>query len=125
MRHIEVQIVGDGKNVIHLWERDCSIQRRNQKIIELAPAPHLDAGIRQQLLDAAIIIGKACDYKGLGTVEFLVEVTPDHRAGDFFFIETNPRIQVEHTITEEVTGLDLVAIQLRIAAGESLADLRP
>ena len=123
VRHIEVQIVGDGKNVIHLWERDCSIQRRNQKIIELAPAPHLDAGIRQQLLDAAIIIGKACDYKGLGTVEFLVEVTPDHRAGDFFFIETNPRIQVEHTITEEVTGLDLVAIQLRIAAGESLADL--
>ena len=123
VRHIEVQIVGDGKSVVHLWERDCTIQRRNQKIIELAPAPNLDVAIRQQLLDAAITIGQACDYKGLGTVEFLVEVTPDNSVGEFFFIETNPRIQVEHTITEEVTGLDLVEIQLRIAAGESLADL--
>lgn len=123
VRHIEVQIVGDGKEVIHLWERDCTIQRRNQKIIELAPAPNLDTELRQQLLDAAITIGQACDYKGLGTVEFLVEVKPDHSAGEFFFIETNPRIQVEHTITEEVTGLDLVAIQLRIAGGEALADL--
>ena len=109
--------------VVHLWERDCTIQRRNQKIIELAPAPNLDVWYRQQLLDAAITIGQACDYKGLGTVEFLVEVTPDNSVGEFFFIETNPRIQVEHTITEEVTGLDLVEIQLRIAAGESLADL--
>ena len=112
VRHIEVQIVGDGKTVVHLWERDCTIQRRNQKIIELAPAPNLGTGIRQQLLDAAITIGQACNYKGLGTVEFLVEVTPDNSVGELFFIETNPRIQVEHTITEEVTGLDLVEIQL-------------
>ena len=123
VRHIEVQIVGDGTDVIHLWERDCTIQRRNQKMIELAPAPNLDPTVRQQLLDAAITLGKACAYKGLGTVEFLLEVDQQGNAGEFFFIETNPRIQVEHTVTEEVTGLDLVSIQLRIAGGETLADL--
>ncbi|MGX4676207.1 carboxyl transferase domain-containing protein [SAR92 clade bacterium H246] len=122
-RHIEVQILGDGHDVIHLWERDCSIQRRNQKLLELAPAPNLDASVRQQLLDAAVAIGKACNYKGLGTVEFLVAVNSDGKAGEFFFIETNPRIQVEHTITEAITGLDLVELQLRVAAGETLADM--
>jgi len=123
VRHIEVQIVGDGKKVIHLWERDCSVQRRNQKLLELAPAPNLETTTRQSLLDAAITIGQACDYKGLGTVEFLVAVDDSGNAGEFFFIETNPRIQVEHTITEAITGLDLVELQLRIAAGESLSDI--
>jgi len=123
VRHIEVQIVGDGDHVIHLWERDCSIQRRNQKLIELAPAPNLHPEVRQQLLDAAITIGEACQYKGLGTVEFLLEVDPEGRAEEYFFIETNPRIQVEHTVTEEVTGLDLVELQLRIAAGETLSTM--
>lgn len=123
VRHIEVQILGDGKDVIHLWERDCSIQRRNQKLLELAPAPNLDPAVRQQLLEAAVKIGKACDYKGLGTVEFLVAVDEQGNAGEFFFIETNPRIQVEHTITEAITGLDLVELQLRVASGETLTDI--
>ncbi len=123
VRHIEVQIVGDGKDVIHLWERDCTIQRRNQKLLELAPAPNLHPQVRQSLFDAAITIGKACDYKGLGTVEFLVAVDANNEAGEFFFIETNPRIQVEHTITESITGLDLVELQLRIASGETLGDI--
>lgn len=118
VRHIEVQIIGDGTDVTHLWERDCSVQRRHQKIIELAPAPNLTPATRTALLDAAIAIGKACGYRGLGTVEFLVEAT-----GDFHFIETNPRIQVEHTITEEITGHDLVEIQFALASGSSLADL--
>ena len=123
VRHIEVQILGDGQDVIHLWERDCSIQRRHQKLLELAPAPNLDPNVRQQLLDAAVTIGRACDYQGLGTVEFLVALDEQGRAEEFFFIETNPRIQVEHTITEAITGLDLVELQLRIAAGEMLAAL--
>ncbi len=127
IRHIEVQIVGDGLDVIHLWERDCTIQRRNQKIIELAPAPGLKSSIRDQLFEAAVTIGRACHYKGLGTVEFLVELddSPDGtgEAVGFFFIETNPRIQVEHTVTEEITGLDLVEIQLRLVAGETLRDM--
>ncbi|MGE6696717.1 carboxyl transferase domain-containing protein [Hyphomonas sp. NPDC076900] len=122
VRHIEVQILGDGDDVIHLWERDCSIQRRNQKIIELAPAPHLDEEVRQSLLAAAVRIGKASGYKGLGTVEFLVDVGAHGNEG-YYFIETNPRIQVEHTITEEITGLDLVELQLRIAGGETLREL--
>ncbi len=118
VRHIEVQIIGDGTHVTHLWERDCSVQRRHQKIIELAPAPHLTDATRTSLLDAAIAIGRACGYRGLGTVEFLVEDN-----GAFHFIETNPRIQVEHTITEEITGLDLVEIQLALASGATLADV--
>ena len=123
VRHIEVQIVGDGSDVVHLWERDCTLQRRNQKMVELAPAPGLNADIRQQLLDAAIRIGEACHYKGLGTVEFLLELDQQGEACGFYFIETNPRIQVEHTITEEVTGIDLVEVQLRLAAGASLRDI--
>ena len=122
VRHIEVQIIGDGHKVTHLWERDCSVQRRNQKLIELAPAPNLNPETRRALLSAAVAIGKACNYRGLGTVEFLVET--DAPAGEgVYFIETNPRIQVEHTITEEITGYDLVEIQLRIAAGETLAQI--
>ena len=118
VRHIEVQIVGDGKDVTHLWERDCTVQRRHQKVIELAPAPNLSDATRDGLLNAAVAIGRACGYRGLGTVEFLVEA-----GGAFYFIETNPRIQVEHTITEEITGFDLVEIQLGLASGLSLAQV--
>ncbi|MEB8337121.1 acetyl-CoA carboxylase family protein [Streptomyces endophyticus] len=116
-RHIEVQIVGDGATASHLWERDCSAQRRHQKLVEIAPAPGLDAAVRDRLLDAALRLAGAARYAGVGTVEFLV------RGAEFVFMEANPRLQVEHTVTEEVTGVDLVAAQLRIAAGESLADL--
>ncbi len=119
-RHIEVQILGDGQGgIVHLWERDCSVQRRHQKLIEVAPAPALDAGLRHQLLDAACRMAQAVTYRGLGTFEFLV----DARTGDFWFIEANPRLQVEHTVTEEVLGLDLVALQIQVAQGATLAAL--
>ncbi len=118
-RHIEVQVVGDGQEVSHLWERDCSLQRRRQKIVEIAPAPTLDLVVRDKLLDAALRLTGAVNYKNLCTVEFLV----DADTGEFFFIEANPRLQVEHTVTEEVTGLNLVEVQLQIAAGQTLADL--
>ncbi|MBT2532858.1 pyruvate carboxylase [Arthrobacter sp. ISL-48] len=122
-RHIEVQILADAEgNVIHLFERDCSIQRRHQKVIEIAPAPNLDEGIRQALYRDAVKFAKALNYVNAGTVEFLVD-TVGERAGQHVFIEMNPRIQVEHTVTEEVTDVDLVQAQLRIAAGETLADL--
>ncbi|CAN7241073.1 ATP-grasp domain-containing protein [Aquipseudomonas alcaligenes] len=118
-RHIEVQVVGDGETVSHLWERDCSLQRRNQKVIEIAPAPGLDPALRQRILDAALTLAGAVSYRGIGTFEFLV----DDARGDFVFMEANPRIQVEHCITEAVTGVDLVQAQLRIAAGARLAEL--
>ncbi|MFC5697724.1 carboxyl transferase domain-containing protein [Pseudomonas sp. GCM10022186] len=118
-RHIEVQVLGDGEAVTHLWERDCSLQRRHQKVIEIAPAPELDAGLRRRILDAALTLAAAVGYRGIGTFEFLV----DTARGDFVFIEANPRIQVEHCITEAVTGIDLVQAQLRLATGASLADL--
>jgi len=118
-RHIEVQIVGDGSAVMHVWERDCSLQRQRQKLVELAPAPNLDPAVRQRLLDAALTLARAAGYRSLGTFEFLV----DRDSGDFFFIEANPRLQVEHTVTEAVTGLDLVDLQLRLATGARLADL--
>ena len=122
-RHIEVQILADAEgNVMHLFERDCSIQRRHQKVIEIAPAPNLDEGIRQALYRDAVKFAKALNYVNAGTVEFLVD-TVGERAGQHVFIEMNPRIQVEHTVTEEVTDVDLVQAQLRIAAGETLADL--
>ena len=118
-RHIEVQVIGDGVEVAHLWERDCSLQRQRQKLVEFAPAPNLDAGVRQRLLDAALTLARAANYRSLGTFEFLVDAS----SGAFYFIEANPRLQVEHTVTEAVTGLDLVELQLRLAGGATLAEL--
>ena len=118
-RHIEVQILADAEgNVIHLFERDCSVQRRHQKVIELAPAPNLDPGLRERICDDAVRFARQIGYRNAGTVEFLLD-----RDGRHVFIEMNPRIQVEHTVTEEVTDVDLVQAQLRIASGETLADL--
>jgi pyruvate carboxylase len=118
-RHIEVQILADAQgNVIHLFERDCSVQRRHQKVIELAPAPNLPAELRDKICADAVAFATAIDYSCAGTVEFLLD-----ERGHHVFIEMNPRIQVEHTVTEEITDIDLVASQLRIAAGETLADL--
>ncbi|MEQ9639022.1 MAG: carboxyl transferase domain-containing protein [Alphaproteobacteria bacterium] len=119
-RHIEVQVLVDGQGqTVHLWERDCSVQIRNQKVVEIAPASGLDPALRQRILDDAIKLAKAADYANAGTVEFLV--APE--SGEHYFIECNPRIQVEHTVTEQVTGVDLVAAQFRIAAGATLAAL--
>lgn len=115
-RHIEVQVVGDGESVTHLWERECSLQRRRQKIVEMAPAPGLAPDLRDRILEAAVTLAERAGYRGLGTVEFLVDVDTN----DFFFIEANPRLQVEHTVTEAVTGLDLVELQLRLAGGAKL-----
>ncbi|MFI9172767.1 pyruvate carboxylase [Streptomyces lincolnensis] len=118
-RHIEVQILADGQgNVIHLFERDCSVQRRHQKVIELAPAPNLDPQLRERICADAVRFAREIGYRNAGTVEFLLD-----RDGNHVFIEMNPRIQVEHTVTEEVTDVDLVQAQLRIAAGATLADL--
>jgi pyruvate carboxylase len=117
-KHIEVQLLGDKHGgLVHLFERDCSIQRRHQKVVELAPAPNLDAKVRQKILDAAIAVGRAVGLDNAGTVEFLV----DADSGSFFFIEVNPRIQVEHTVTEVVTGFDIVGTQIMIAAGHPLS----
>jgi acetyl/propionyl-CoA carboxylase alpha subunit/acetyl-CoA carboxylase carboxyltransferase component len=116
-RHIEVQILGDGQgNVVHLFERDCSVQLRHQKVVEVAPAPALDEALRQRILADAVTLARAARYENAGTVEFLVN--PEN--GRHFFIECNPRIQVEHTVTEQVLGLDLVEAQFRLAAGDSL-----
>lgn len=118
-RHIEVQILADGAgNVMHLFERDCSVQRRHQKVVELAPAPNLSDELRQQICADAVAFARQIGYSCAGTVEFLLD-----ERGHHVFIECNPRIQVEHTVTEEITDVDLVSSQLRIAAGETLADL--
>ncbi|MCW2815435.1 MAG: pyruvate carboxylase, partial [Nocardioides sp.] len=118
-RHIEVQILADGEgNVIHLFERDCSVQRRHQKVVEIAPAPNLDPELRERMCADAVRFAQEIGYRNAGTVEFLLD---PH--GNYVFIEMNPRIQVEHTVTEEVTDVDLVQSQLRIASGETLADL--
>ncbi len=118
-RHIEVQILADGAgNVIHLFERDCSVQRRHQKVVELAPAPNLSQELRDRICSDAVKFARQIGYRNAGTVEFLLD-----RDGNHVFIEMNPRIQVEHTVTEEVTDVDLVQSQLRIASGETLDDL--
>ncbi len=122
-RHIEVQILGDGSGeVAHLWERECSVQRRFQKLIEIAPAPNLAPGLRDRLTAAAVAMARECQYLNLGTFEFLVDADggPDATVA---FIEANPRLQVEHTVTEEVLGLDLVRLQLEVAGGSTLADV--
>jgi acetyl/propionyl-CoA carboxylase alpha subunit/acetyl-CoA carboxylase carboxyltransferase component len=116
-RHIEVQVLADQHGAVtHLWERDCSIQHRNQKVVEIAPARNLTPALRERILDDALTLAKAANYQNAGTVEFLV----DPESGDHYFIECNARIQVEHTVTEAVTGVDLVEAQFRIAAGETL-----
>jgi len=116
-RHAEVQILGDHHGtLVHLFERDCSIQRRHQKVVERAPAPYLDETARLSLCEAALKLGRSAHYIGAGTVEFLLDVT----TGAFYFIEVNPRIQVEHTVTEVVTGLDIVKAQIRIAEGKRI-----
>jgi pyruvate carboxylase len=118
-RHIEVQLLGDRHgHLVHLFERDCSIQRRHQKVIEIAPAPNLSPGVRQALCDAAVRIGRHVGYDNAGTVEFLL----DTESNQFYFIEVNPRIQVEHTVTEMVTGVDLIKSQILITQGSELAD---
>lgn len=117
-RHIEMQVIGDGTTVACFGERDCSIQRRHQKVVEVAPSPSLSPTLRQALTEAALRMASAASYRGLGTFEFLVSGEDRH-----VFIEANPRLQVEHTITEEVTGIDLVKAQLQVAAGRTLADL--
>ncbi|MBL8811040.1 MAG: pyruvate carboxylase [Planctomycetaceae bacterium] len=118
-KHIEVQLLGDEHgNLVHLYERDCSVQRRHQKVVELAPAPNLSQKLRDGILDAALKIGRAVNYSCAGTVEFLVDVD----AEKFYFIEVNPRIQVEHTVTEEITNIDIVKCQILVAQGKKLAD---
>ena len=125
-RHIEVQIVGDAAgNVVHLWERECTIQRRHQKIVEIAPSPSLDDALRTRIIDAALTLARAARYDNLGTFEFLVDARADSASPDAFaFIEANPRLQVEHTVTEQVLGVDLVQSQIAVASGATLAELK-
>ncbi|XP_043262765.1 pyruvate carboxylase, mitochondrial isoform X1 [Colletes gigas] len=118
-RHIEVQLLGDkAGNVVHLYERDCSVQRRHQKVVEIAPAPKLDPTTRNRMTDYAVKLAKYVNYSNAGTVEFLAD-----ESGNFYFIEVNARLQVEHTVTEEITGIDLVQSQIRVAEGMTLPEL--
>lgn len=123
-RHIEIQIIGDGQTVLALGERECTLQRQHQKLVEIAPSPSLTPTLRARLTEAALKLAKACHYASLGTFEFLVDEEANPDGPDAFaFIEANPRLQVEHTVTEAVTGLDLVALQLGLAGGQTLAEL--
>ncbi|MFM8332265.1 MAG: pyruvate carboxylase [Candidatus Methylumidiphilus sp.] len=116
-RHVEVQVLGDRHgNLVHLFERDCSVQRRNQKVVERAPAPYLDAATREALCEAALRLARAANYSHAGTVEFLMDADTDK----FYFIEVNPRIQVEHTVTEQITGVDIVKAQIRVTEGHRI-----
>ena len=120
-RHIEVQVLGDGSGAVsHLWERDCSLQRRNQKLVEIAPSPNLDSGVRDAMIAAALQLAADVKYCGIGTFEFLLDAA---QPGRFYFMEANPRVQVEHTVSEQVTGIDLLHTQLKLVAGQSLAAL--
>lgn len=116
VRHVEIQVLGDGNQIVHLGERDCSIQRRHQKLIEESPSLAISSDIRKRMADAAVRLSRHVGYKSAGTVEFIF----DEKTGQFYFIEMNTRIQVEHPVTEMITGMDLVKEQIRIAAGESL-----
>jgi len=123
-RHVEVQVLGDRHgNLVHLFERDCSVQRRNQKVVERAPAPYMDEGLRAELCESALRLARAANYSHAGTVEYLFDADTDR----FYFIEVNPRIQVEHTVTEEVTGVDIVKAQIRVTEGKRIGgdDLLP
>ena len=120
-RHIEVQVLGDGSGAVsHLWERDCSLQRRNQKLVEIAPSPDLESGVRDAMIAAALQLAADVKYCGIGTFEFLLDAA---QPGRFYFMEANPRVQVEHTVSEQVTGIDLLHTQLKLVAGQSLAAL--
>jgi acetyl-CoA carboxylase biotin carboxylase subunit len=115
-RHVEVQLLGDGRDVIHFGDRDCSVQRRYQKLIEEAPAPHIEQPLRDAMHASAVALGRHLSYLGLGTVEFLF----DSERREFYFLEMNTRIQVEHPVTEAITGIDLVAEQIAVAEGRAL-----
>ncbi|HVL75954.1 MAG TPA: carboxyl transferase domain-containing protein [Noviherbaspirillum sp.] len=119
VRHIEVQVAGDGDDAVHLWERECTLQRRNQKLIEIAPSPSLSPAMRERICADALRLARAVGYRNIGTFEFLVH--GDGESAEHWFIEANPRLQVEHTVTEEVLGVDLVKTQIRLAEGASLA----
>ena len=119
-RHVEVQLLGDSHgNIVHLFERDCTVQKRNQKVVERAPAPYLNDTRRKELCDSALKLAREAGYVNAGTAEFLMDVDN----GQFYFIEVNPRVQVEHTVTEEVTGIDIVKAQIRIAEGARIGDV--